>query len=75
MLVVVQVDLAMGAIHQGRARRCGPGLIEVGAIDGRPRAVQHAGAGAGIFFVVVADPAQVEGVAGLVQQLPAKALA
>ena len=65
----------MRAIDQGRACRVGPRLVEVGAVDGRPGAVQHAGAGAGVFFVVVADPAQVELLAGLVQQLPAKALA
>jgi hypothetical protein len=75
MLVVVQVDLAVGAIDQRCAGRIRPRLVEVSAVDGRPGAVQHAGAGAGILFVVVADPAQVERFAGLEQQLPAKALA
>ncbi|CAI8760338.1 hypothetical protein EMIT0196P_150106 [Pseudomonas chlororaphis] len=75
MLVVVQVDLAVCAVDQGGAGRGGPRLVLVDAIDGRPGAVQHSGAGAGIFFVVVADPAQVEVLVGLEQQLATEALA
>ncbi|MNV24037.1 hypothetical protein D3C71_1150810 [compost metagenome] len=75
MLVVVQVDLAVRAVDQCRARCIGPGLVKVGAIDGRPGAEQHAGAGAGIFFVVVADPAQVERFVRLEQQLATEAIA
>ncbi|MNZ68664.1 hypothetical protein D3C78_869340 [compost metagenome] len=60
VLVVVQVDLAVRAVDQCRARRIGPALVKIGAIDGRPGVEQHTSAGAGIFFVVVADPAQAE---------------
>ncbi|MNY21914.1 hypothetical protein D3C86_1554930 [compost metagenome] len=60
VLFVVQVDLAVRAVDQCRARRIGPALVKIGAIDGRAGVEQHTGAGAGIFFVVVADPAQAE---------------
>jgi hypothetical protein len=75
VLVVVQIDLAVGAIDQGRPRRIRPRLVQIDAIDGRPGVVQHTGAGVGILFVVIADPAQVEIFVGLEQQLRTEAFA
>ncbi len=74
VLIVVQIDLAVRAVDQRRAGGIRPRLVEVDAVDGRPGVVQHAGAGAGILFVVVADPAQVEVFVGLEQQLRTEAI-
>ncbi|VVN48743.1 hypothetical protein PS681_06121 [Pseudomonas fluorescens] len=75
MLVIVQIDLSVRAVDQCCPGGVGARLVQVDAVDGRPGVVQHAGAGAGIFFVVVTDPAQVEIFIGLEQQLRAEALA
>ncbi|VVN47258.1 hypothetical protein PS624_05911 [Pseudomonas fluorescens] len=75
MLVVVQINLAVRAVDQCCPGRVGARLVQVDAVDGRPGVVEHTGAGAGILFVVVADPAQVEIFIGLEQQLRAEALA
>ncbi|MCY1402045.1 hypothetical protein D9M71_171770 [compost metagenome] len=70
----IEIDLAVGAIDQCCTRCCSPRLVQVDAINGGAGVEQHTDTGAGVLLVVVTDPAQVEGFAGLVQQLGAKAV-